>query len=262
MSRHNNKYSTEKEVYIVDQYVNEGKNTVEIAKELDTYNTTIRRILLRNNVELISTADRLRKVKYNPFSNDCRDTDYWVGMIAADGNVARDRPYIRLHSKDKIVLDQLKTFLRSDVNIHVETKLNTDYVGYVIGFTNLEAADYLQELGIGPNKSLTFKYNAPLNWDFVRGVFDGDGTIYRENKGNNMRFSICSASVEFINQLYDFFTDQGMTAHIKEDNREFRKNTLYSVHIYKQSNINECYNLMYNDTTVFLPRKESRFGSN
>ena len=64
MKKAHNRYSKEKEQYVVEQYRDEGRDTVQIAKELDTYNTTIRRILIRNNVKLISTADRLRKVTH------------------------------------------------------------------------------------------------------------------------------------------------------------------------------------------------------
>ncbi len=52
---------------IVEKY-NNKVNTVILARELGTYNTTIRRILLRNNIKLRSSGEVQAKVKSNPFS--------------------------------------------------------------------------------------------------------------------------------------------------------------------------------------------------
>lgn len=43
------RFSKEIELDIIDKY-KKGKNTVEIAKEYNTYNTSIRRVLLRNRI--------------------------------------------------------------------------------------------------------------------------------------------------------------------------------------------------------------------
>ena len=45
------KFSKEKEESIIKDYLN-GENTVQIAKKWNTYNTSIRRVLLRNNIKL------------------------------------------------------------------------------------------------------------------------------------------------------------------------------------------------------------------
>lgn len=260
MKEIHNKYSKDKEQYIVDQYTHEGLDTVQIAKKLGTYNTTIRRILIRNNVNLIPTSERLRKVKHNPFEDlTSKDVQYWIGYLAADGNISRS--LIRLHSKDKIVLDQFKLFLNSEVNILEERKLYTNYVGYVIGFNNKCAGLSLNSVGILPNKSLSFSVNIPITWSFIRGIFDGDGSLIIDKRNGHKRFSIFTASVVFANQLNSFFISEGLTSYIKEDNRDFRNNTLYSVSIYKQSELQRCYELLYKDATYFLPRKYSRFGS-
>ena len=55
-------YTNEVKDKIVELYLKEHKNTVEIAKMFNTYNTTIRRILIERKVPLISIRERLHKV--------------------------------------------------------------------------------------------------------------------------------------------------------------------------------------------------------
>lgn len=58
-----NKFSDDLEKEIVRLYVEENKNTNEIAAMFKTYNTSIRRVLLRNNVELRTYGVAKRKIK-------------------------------------------------------------------------------------------------------------------------------------------------------------------------------------------------------
>lgn len=55
------------EQFIIEKYV-AGQNAKAIATELGTYNTTIRRILLRNNISLRGVSEVNRIVKHNPLS--------------------------------------------------------------------------------------------------------------------------------------------------------------------------------------------------
>lgn len=78
------KYSRENELEIVRLYVDEHKNTNEIAKIFNTYNTTIRRILLRNNVELRSYGVARRRVNLEDIKDKegTSDFDYFLGLLA------------------------------------------------------------------------------------------------------------------------------------------------------------------------------------
>jgi intein-encoded DNA endonuclease-like protein len=113
MGKNNKPWSEEKQNYVIQEYQN-GRDTMDLAKELNTYNTSIRRVLVRHNIPLVSTADRLRIVKHNPFVdlNDL-NTQYWIGYLIADGCVDSKRNCIRLHSKDISILEKYKEFLNA-----------------------------------------------------------------------------------------------------------------------------------------------------
>lgn len=61
-----NKFGEEKEKEIIRLYTEENKSTLEIANIFETYNTSIRRVLERNNVKIrsCSEAQRYRVRRY------------------------------------------------------------------------------------------------------------------------------------------------------------------------------------------------------
>lgn len=100
---------------IVEKY-NNGQNTLSLAKELKTYNTTIRRILLRNNVKIRSYSEAQCKVKYNPFSLE--KSQYWLGLLATDGCITNGRIILDLHERDKEILDKYIEHIQAPINLN------------------------------------------------------------------------------------------------------------------------------------------------
>lgn len=102
----NTKYD---ELKVVKMYES-GLNTVEIAKSFGTYNTTIRRILLRHNVTLVSTKDRLRFVTDNPFKESDPTSDYFLGLLISDGCVSGHTVTLGLKEEDVYMLEHFAKF--------------------------------------------------------------------------------------------------------------------------------------------------------
>ena len=73
--------------YIIKEYLS-GRTQQNIAKELHTYNTSIRRVLLRNNIKIRSNSEIQRFVNYNPFPK--KENQYWVGLFAADSCITNN----------------------------------------------------------------------------------------------------------------------------------------------------------------------------
>ena len=46
---------------------------------------------------------------------------------------------------------------------------------YQVSFRNKEIVEYLNSLGFKENKTFTFIPNFKITWDYIRGVFEGDG---------------------------------------------------------------------------------------
>lgn len=105
---------------------------------------------------------------------------YIAGLIAADGCLIGDGRHINITSTDIDLLETAKKIL--SVNCAVGKKKNGfGGFGFYIQFSNVALYDFLNEAGITPAKSKTIlKVGVPDIYysDFLRGLFDGDGTIY------------------------------------------------------------------------------------
>lgn len=247
--------------WIIENY-QAGWNQVALAAEFqNATNTTIRRILKRNNIEIRGNGIDQRKVKHNPFEDlNSPKVQYWLGVFAADGCVYKNR--IELGSARIEHLKQYKMFLGGkDVKIlsYTHSKYTTSTC-YSIKFSNTDVAEYLTNLGITAVKSHTLKINFPITWDFIRGAMDGDGCIMqcKNTKKEVVRLviKIATASVMYKDQLVAFLTDEGMEPTVYTT-----KLGLYSINVCKQAKVRQMYFNMYKHAPeYFIADKYKRFG--
>lgn len=108
---------------------------------------------------------------------------YAVGLLASDGCLAKKVHLIDLTSKDR---EQLKNFCKCiglDLKIGRKTsgRAGSERNYLRVQFKNVFFYNFLISVGLTPAKSKTLaalKIPPHLFWDFVRGVYDGDGSSY------------------------------------------------------------------------------------
>lgn len=237
------------EKYIIEQYL-EGRTQKSIAIELDTYNTTIRRILKRNNISIRGNSEAQRQTNGNLFNNlNDEEVQYWLGFLSADGYIGKDEYVVGLSTsdKDKEHLKKYSEFVQVPIKTVIHKKFNVNENR--VYFKNKEVNLRLRRIGITPNKSKTLELLIPLTPHILRGVIDGDGYV-RKGKGT---VEIATASERFSLQIANYLSSKGIkwTIHFKESVRV--------VGIYTQSEILKLYDLLYADATVFLERKKDRY---
>lgn len=203
-------------------------------------------ILKEYNLE---TTDRSRsnKVNFNPFL-DLRspDVQYWLGYLAADGNVYGNR--VRIYTnKDPEHLKEYISFIGADLRLEKNGKDN-----YCVSFCNRHVVNYLIGLGITPNKSKTLSINMPLTFSFLRGVFDGDGHITQRSK-NYTEVGIATASLIFKEQICNFLYYKDIYYRVSYFN------PCYRITISKKLNVRKFYYLLYESGSYFLDRKRIKF---
>lgn len=93
------KFNPEKELEILRMY-REGRTQKQIADELNTYNTSIRRVLIRNGIIPKGNDKQQRLCKHNPFRKNDEYSDYFLGLLITDGNID-DRHRIRLSLNER-----------------------------------------------------------------------------------------------------------------------------------------------------------------
>lgn len=238
-------------------YYRKGNSVKDTAEKYGVNVGVIRRFLKKNGEKLKSFGHQKRIVKTNPFESHHADVMYWAGMIAADGTIEKvgnkTQPRIALFSKDIEILEQFKSFLNYPVNINTQTNSTYGSDLYLIKFSQPDAIRSLENLGIVSNKSLTFKPKFLLNWQFIRGIFDGDGCFYVNSNNNQPRFDITTGSEKFADELLHFFSTHLLSPYLlKQDN-------CYRVCIGKKECIKKLYNLLYNNANYYLERKRKKF---
>ena len=254
-----NKFSEDKEKEIIRLYTEEGKNTVEIANIFNTYNTSIRRVLKRNNIKIRSNSEAHRVVELEDISSkeSTRDFDYFIGLLATDGCVTGNKIVLEFGEKNKELLDYWNEFLGNKCTINVSIHRVFKVPQYRISFRNKEIADYLGTFGIIPRKSFNLKLKY-INWDVLRGIIDGDGCISTTNTGNTISLGITSACKNFLIQIQDFLKENGIMSFIHEDHRS--QNTVYNLLVYKTEDLLKIYKYLYDNAHYFLRRKRDNFG--
>ena len=92
--------------------------------------------------------------------------------------------------------------------------------------------------------------------DFIRGYFDGDGSISTAGP-NAIRFQICSATEDVLKKIIDFFEENDIPrVNIQVTYRN--KNPLYYFQ-YSSTSTRKIYNILYYDNCLCLPRKKKKF---
>jgi hypothetical protein len=155
---------------------------------------------------------------------------YAVGLITADGSLSKDGRHIDFTSKD---VDQIETYLRC---LEIEDiKIGQKYSGggnrevyYRAQFGDVLFYTWLQDIGLSSNKSLiinSLKIPNKYFFDFVRGEWDGDGTVYcrkdfRWKDSYIVCISFASGSEDFLTWLHEEINIRlGTTGHIYSGKR-------------------------------------------
>lgn len=126
---------------------------------------------------------------------------YGVGLLVSDGCLSPSGRHVVFVSKD---VEQIRNFL-SAFDIHMYVGLNSTRTPRV-QFGDVLFYRFLLTIGLMPNKSKVLgKINVPSKYfyDFLRGVFDGDGSVYlyrdkRWPSSHMFNVSIASASPNFL----------------------------------------------------------------
>lgn len=157
-----------------------------IAERFGVSYTGIRNAMIKAGIE---RRQARRKYYVNEHAFDEMDNEhaaYHLGFIYADGCVSKTFLQIALHPKDRIQLERLRDFLKSDSPIHTYIY---DSPKASLAVSGIHLSNRLRELGIlagRPNHDLCLnEIPRELQHHWLRGFFNGDGSA---TKGHRIVF--------------------------------------------------------------------------
>lgn len=183
---------------------NDGKTLTEISDYYEISIATVSKVLKKNGV-IVTNYHNASKFNHNIFDIiDMEEKAYWLGFIYADGYVSNKRNEfeLSLSLKDEDHLIKFANFIGYPGNVKKDT--------YRCRFqiTNKHFKENLMNLGVIPQKSLKLTFPNTnivpehLIKHFIRGYFDGDGTILtKETSCCKLRISLLGTESFLIDLL-------------------------------------------------------------
>lgn len=186
------------------------------------------------------------------------DKAYWLGLLLADGCITEDGDLI-LSLTDEELVKGFADFVGGDVPYR-RVKRNPGKDQFFYRAKSLQYKKDLEKWGITPRK--TYKPqslpNISLNLmgDFIRGLFDGDGTVYTSKGYLVVGFT---GRVDLLNHVRTLLISQchmasSVNTHTFKDRPQFG-----SLHYRSKDDVTKLYNFMYNKSSLYLNRKKRRF---
>ncbi len=186
---------------------------------------------------------------------DTEEKVYWLGFLYADGYVDEKDYIILLGLKrdDRQHLEKFQKFLESDVPIKDRVNNGGHLYSYIRIYDQKIVKDLIN-LGLYKKKSLTLlcpnndMIPTELIFHFIRGYFDGDGSIYPVKNSKysiKYRMSICGTE-----SILLYIQDKLKITKKLDYNRSCPKFVIAA----KQQVIDNL-NLLYQNANIYLERK-------
>lgn len=199
---------------------------------------------------------------------------YILGLIYSDGCLSYDkhtqRMRITISMNEKKLMQSINEIMTPYKKLYSYKHPNGNNITYSVISTNREDINFFKSLGLTERKSLKLLFphiDSNLKSHFIRGYFDGDGSIYKNTtttyynekitKYYYTNVSFATGSKQFAVELKDILEDQDISCRMVSDSRV--NHNCWYVKIYSELYVKKFYEYIYKDALLFLERKHLRF---
>lgn len=263
-------FTEEQQNQIIDMYTNQNMSTVKIGKVFNCGNKVVAKVLEKHNVP--RTGVGRRKYSLNEHYFDEIDTPvkaYILGFLYADGcnYMPKQTISMSLQEDDKDILERIRNEIGSEHELEFIDYSNKHDFGYTyknqyrLLLFSAHMCRTLEEKGMSPNKSLILEFpewlDESLYSHFIRGYFDGDGSIHFSEKYKNSILTITST--------------ENFCLKIKEHIENFLEINTYIADASNHNGITKVFgisgsnqiktflNWLYKDADIYLERKYQKY---
>jgi AP2 domain/LAGLIDADG-like domain len=248
--------------YLSVEYQKKNRSTKDIAAELGVSRQTVDSYLQRNRVPSRGRGNRRiypELTDVDGFLGPSTDWHaYWLGFLAADGCVNKTTLRIKLKASDRAPIEDFRSRVCPAIPVK-EGVANNKYPYCALEIHSRRLTDILSGWGIVPNKTLSIPFPSlppHLTPAFIRGYFDGDGTIFWRRRGGRAEAAcrFTCGSPAFLEGLAASLQSSGIVLL-----RPYR-NGSGNAHVLPLSgakaNLRAFSTLIYNNASVCLKRKQ------
>lgn len=270
LDRHYNSWSDELYDRGIKLYQS-GKTNSQIAYDLLVSSNSFSKVLKKKDIEKRTYSENNRRYKRNSEYFDNINTPnkaYILGLIYADGN-----NYIRgskhcftlsLEERDKELLEQVRNELEYDgpLRFNELSKKNPKHKNqYILSIVDEHLCNQLKKIGVVERKSLKLTFPTFLRPDlirhFVRGYFDGDGCVSR-NERTGKWTTVTAGTFEFCSSLSLILNSMFVKNNVRQPKQSEGKNT-YTVSTAANLSTYKLLSWLYQDCDMKMPRKYNRY---
>jgi len=254
-----------------------GVSMTQLAKLYNVSRYVIADRLDKNNVAQYKHGYFLRICKdINEHYFDVIDTEekaYFLGLLYADGcnhNLDKKKKIsISLQAEDKPILELFSQAILGGMHLNfIKRRAATHQDQYALNIHSSIISNKLAELGCTARKSLTLKFpewliDLELQRHFIRGYFDGDGTVgsykRKDRKDGIDYFAEIVSTLDFctsISNIINKNAEVNVLLRLSDPKHNSITNKLY---IRGNLQIVKFLDWLYRDAKVYLPRKYNKY---
>ena len=249
------------------------KNITELSEKfnipvMSIYNLLRKEKVFDNKFGVEIQRNKVRKYEINEHYFDKIDSEekaYFLGILYADGcnMVDHTEVSLRLQEDDYEILDKLNKLLQPTKPIHKIKEKGNQKAQYRLLINSKLISYRLNELGITQNKTFTTTFPSFLSSDlhrhFIRGYFDGDGSVSYNIINHQIQFGF-TGTENIILGIQNILTNEiSLNKNKLSIRHPERNNNIRSLNYCGNSIAKYFYNYIYNDSHIFMKRKQEKF---
>jgi hypothetical protein len=271
-------FSEDIEKQAIYNYIEKRQGLQTAGKDFGISQYMMEKILKKYQIQKRTYTEAKQQGRKYPCNDDffkvqSADMAYILGLIAADGYISAKENCIsiELQQQDKEILNKIAKITEVTRPIQIQQRNTGKYTATLRNWSAAWKQD-LSHYGITNKKTFTLKPPTLLlpqyRIDYIRGYFDGDGSISTSHTKNSKgieydknSFEIVGASKQEIDWIRTELINHYCIILNKPSQYITNTNTvIYKIITTNKDQIQKIYNLFYNtESNLYLQRKKEKF---
>ncbi len=230
-----------------------------------------KKILSERNIE-----NKTRPIDYNTrkytldfsfFKDiDTEEKAYLLGLIASDGHIrhTHNQHKIQITLTDLELLEKFKKCINANNKIDSYREKGTHQIQNRLTISSVEMIHDLERYKLSGRKSRRTHIPKEIPYNlikhFIRGYFDGDGSISIDKRRRNfVTATITSSSQEMLQQIQSHLKENNLIRNGKDFIEADNRGNCWYIRLSKREEILNFLGFMYKDSLIFMERKMKRY---